>query len=547
MANPFAETILEGFICPKCMLTFGTPDLLSHHFILEHQNSGIAESEENVSITQSVLRPQFELQNSFAFYDRKDDNQPVGTCHSLTSKFLELRKCHVNRSSAETNSLLIRLEKLIEVADAHESDRKAFEQTIVPWINAKVDLCPSCGKAFGLGTEMAYPDEDDDCLDSSQNTSNSISKYWLSKTNVTRLTNAILDYNPIYRRRHHCRLCGSILCADCSYFISVNKARSLLNALNGQDLDIFPGSVNTTDTGNESDRCLESENMFRPGNIRFAAGDYELRVCSVCKAVLEKKINSLRNTSVTTPIIQMHIEFKELMQKVCEWLPSYSIIAESLNSGEQKYALESARSMHSDLLQALQKIELLGRQFSKFSEPDSEFYVNRALARLALSVSRRAKHFVQNYLPPLRTLPTLKQYDSLTSQRKDELSARWLEEDRALAELMERVNPSKPNGTDISSGINTTTTKLWKRLFQQPNSPSNPKGAVSLQKKKTTIQSLSDIAKEIDQVAAQLMIARKEGRLGTADELARKLDQLEQEFQYVSNNLDDDSELFTTT
>ncbi|VDP95482.1 unnamed protein product [Trichobilharzia regenti] len=236
MANPFAETILEGFICPKCMLTFGTPDLLSHHFILEHQDSVIAESE--------------------------------GTCHSLTSKFLELRKCHVNRSSVETNSLLIRLEKLIEVVDAHET----FEQTIVPWINAKVDLCPSCGKAFGLGTEIAYPDENDDSLDSSQNTSNSISKYWLSKTNVTRLTNAILDYNPIYRRRHHCRLCGSILCADCSYFISVNKARNLLNALNGQDLDIFPGSVNTTDTGNESDRCLESENMFRPGNIRFTTG-----------------------------------------------------------------------------------------------------------------------------------------------------------------------------------------------------------------------------------------------------------------------------------
>ncbi|VDQ06553.1 unnamed protein product [Trichobilharzia regenti] len=264
-----------------------------------------------------------------------------------------------------------------------------------------------------------------------------------------------------------------------------------------------------------------------------------MRVCSVCKAVLEKKINSLRNTSVTTPIIQMHIK-KLLILEIVFLLTT--------SSGEQKYALESARSMHSDLLQALQKIELLGRQFSKFSEPDSEFYVNRALARLALSVSRRAKHFVQNYLPPLRTLPTLKQYDSLTSQRKDELSARWLEEDRALAELMERVNLSKPNGTDISSGINTTTTtKLWKRLFQQPNSYSNPKGVVvNPQKKKTTIQSLSDIAREIDQVAAQLMIARKEGRLRTADELARKLDQLEQEFQYVSNNLDDDSELLTT-
>ncbi|CAH8463466.1 unnamed protein product [Heterobilharzia americana] len=540
MANPFDDTILEGFICPKCMLTFGTPDLLSHHFNLDHQNSSIPENEEIISTTKSVFRTQSNTHISFAFYDRKDDTQSIGICQSLTSNFMELRKCHVNRNSVETNSLLIRLEKLIDLGDAHESDRKALEQTIVPWIDAKIDLCPCCGKAFGLGAEMAYPDEDDNYVDPSKNSMTDISKSWLSKTNVTRLTNAILDYNPVYRRRHHCRLCGSILCADCSYFVSVHNARSLLNALNGKDLDLFPVSTNTNDASNEPDFSIQSEDMFRNGNTPSSERGYELRICPVCKKILEKKINTLKSLSVDTPIIQMHIEFKELMQKVHEWLPSYSIIAESLNSGEQKYALESARSMHSDLLQALQKIELLGRQFAKFSEPGSEFYVNRALARLALAVHRRARSFVQNYLPPLRTLPTLKQYDSLTLQRKDELSARWLEEDRALAELMQRVS-GKHNCENVASAVNPTT-KLWNKLFQQPTGTTTTNG--KLQRKKTTFQSLDNIAREMDQVAGQLMTARKEGKLRVAEELAQKLNQLEQKFQNISTSFND-SDLLT--
>ncbi|CAH8439149.1 unnamed protein product [Schistosoma turkestanicum] len=455
---------------------------------------------------------------------------------SLTSKFVQLRKNHVNRSSLETNRLLIRLEKLVDVAETHESDRKVFEQTIVPWIDAKVDLCPCCGKGFGLGAEMAFPDEDDNHLDSSEKNMN-ISKFWPNKTNVTRLANTILDYNPVYRRRHHCRLCGYVLCADCSYFISLHNARALLHALNGQDLDLFYTSSNASNTSDHPNHSLESEVIFRKRNISPSQNGYELRVCPICITILKRKVNSLKTLSVNTPIIQMHIEFKELMKKVCESLPSYTIIAASLNSGEHKYTLESARSMHSDLLQALQKIEALGRQFAKYSEPNSELYVNRVVARLTLAVYRRARNFVQNYLPPLQALPTLRQYDNLTSQRKDELAVRWAEEDRALSELMERVS-GKPNFANIDPTMNPTT-KTWQRFFQLPNTYEKH------QVKKTTIQHLSDVANRMDYVAGQMMAARKEGRLQTAEQLACTLDQLEQEFQNISSSLND-SEVLTT-
>lgn len=141
-----------------------------------------------------------------------------------------------------------------------------FEQAIVPWIDAKVDLCPCCGKGFGLGAEIAFPDEDDVYLNSTENNA-SISRFWPNKISVTRLTNAILDYNPVYRRRHHCRLCGYVLCADCSYFISIHNARGLLHALNGQDLYLFPVPSNASDTNDHPNYLLESEVIFREGNI----------------------------------------------------------------------------------------------------------------------------------------------------------------------------------------------------------------------------------------------------------------------------------------
>ncbi|KAH8852579.1 Rabenosyn-5 [Schistosoma japonicum] len=534
MANPFDEIILEGFICPKCMLTFGTPDLLSQHFKVEHQNIIIPENGECFPLNKSGLKTQSDASNSFAFYNRKNEVQPLGMCHSLTSKFIELRKNHVNCSSLETNCLLIRLEKLIDVSETNESDRKAFEQAVVPWIDAKVDLCPSCGKPFGLGAEMTFPNEEDEYLDSSESNT-SIYRFWPSKSNVARLTNAILDYNPVYRRRHHCRLCGYILCADCSYFISIHNARNLLNALNGQDSDIFQVSLNAADPNSQPKYSLESVVSFRKRNTSSFKSGYELRICSICVNILKRKINSMKALSVDTPIIQMHIEFKELMKKVCEWLPSYTIIAESLNSGEQKYTLESARSMHSDLLQALQKIETLGRQFAEYGEPDSELYVNRVVARLALAVYRRARHFVQNYLPPLQTLPTLKQYVNLTSQRKDELAVRWSEEDKALAELMELVS-GKQNFAKMDPSTNPTT-KRWQRFFQLPISTSNTYD--KRQGKKTTIEYLDSIANKMDLVAGQLMTARQEGQLQIAEELAQELHQLEQEFQKTSSSLND--------
>lgn len=46
---------------------------------------------------------------------------------------------------------------------------------------------------------------------------------WLDGTSVTLCPNCAKAFS-LTRRKHHCRLCGSILCHDCSLFLDLNVA-----------------------------------------------------------------------------------------------------------------------------------------------------------------------------------------------------------------------------------------------------------------------------------------------------------------------------------
>ena len=66
-----------------------------------------------------------------------------------------------------------------ECRDA-DPKRKAFEQAVVQWVRDEdMRLCISCGGAFNL----------------------------------------------LLKRRHHCRLCGSVICAKCSHFLTFSFGR----------------------------------------------------------------------------------------------------------------------------------------------------------------------------------------------------------------------------------------------------------------------------------------------------------------------------------
>lgn len=96
--------------------------------------------------------------------------------------FFIFRNPLLERCSTETNTLIIRLNKLLENRPTDPAARKTHEQNTVVWLEGKhVKLCPECAKSFNIA-----------------------------------------------RRQHHCRLCGSIMCEACSLFFDIADAGVLI-------------------------------------------------------------------------------------------------------------------------------------------------------------------------------------------------------------------------------------------------------------------------------------------------------------------------------
>uniref|UniRef100_A0A0X3P3L6 Rabenosyn-5 n=1 Tax=Schistocephalus solidus TaxID=70667 RepID=A0A0X3P3L6_SCHSO len=97
------EAIIEGFICPSCLNSYGRADLLEEHFRTQH------------------IRP--------AYIKRDHDLQPfkraaVGLVRDRTAEFFRFRRIHVDNTALETNLLLIRLQKLTAIRETVDSAQR---------------------------------------------------------------------------------------------------------------------------------------------------------------------------------------------------------------------------------------------------------------------------------------------------------------------------------------------------------------------------------------------------------------------------------------
>lgn len=416
----------EGFLCPICMEDLGDVIQLQVHFEEKH-------SKEDPVFIQGLKelfgKAKKKVLNSEAFKTNLPDLQAeqktwdslievksfdsnihaasgIHSSHwedpdlkklmtSHTGIFLEERRKRQGRNK-RTNQVLIRLEKLIRNYPRDPAKRRLHEQRIVPWIDEdNVKLCPNCAKSFNFA-----------------------------------------------RRKHHCRLCGGVICNDCSTPTSLDFARKVTQPIADEDDQV--GSEVPDDpmeqelngnssimaklgnlTPNKRSGSQESLNSIMSNVLDLKVKDDQLRTCLLCAEILSDEAQRLDAITQDTLLVRLYEQLKVHMKEGGEISFEYCRMANSLNSGEEDYQLEEAKYLRVKVLKIAENIDILSRKISKLGDATNEtaYRVSPLELKLQQRIRAMAVDFIKDTL--ISKIPVLvseEEYDKIKRERKENAS-----------------------------------------------------------------------------------------------------------------------------
>ncbi|GAB1603705.1 rabenosyn-5-like [Argonauta hians] len=399
--------IREGFICPICLKDFSSVTQLQTHFEDAHTTEERAVSQQLKGLFEKAkkrLLGDMLRDREDSFDDRDQSNttthipglcsffwepQELGPSRSHTENFKAIRDSRVDRFVLETNKLLIRLDKLISPeAPTEPNKRKLFEKTVVPWVNdADVPMCPSCARTF-----------------------------------------------MVTRRRHHCRLCGGIVCDRCSHFMSFSFAKKLTD----------PAFNFNKESGflkrSGSDTSLNS--MFS------AEGEQHIRTCFDCRRLLERRDDLVEQRNLKPVIVQLYEKLRTCIDEAEEQIPRFLPMVESLSHGESTYSLNEANQLRCQLLKLYEYIDIISKKIltlgvnSESTPPVRQLYLQKAIRTFS-------SNFLKENLSGIQQLPSQEEYEKMKNSHTAEMQQKFaLERQEAmLAQEQEQRRTSIDSST----------------------------------------------------------------------------------------------------
>eukprot|EP00090_Calanus_glacialis_P046327 TRINITY_DN9050_c0_g1_i1.p1 TRINITY_DN9050_c0_g1~~TRINITY_DN9050_c0_g1_i1.p1 ORF type:complete len:592 (-),score=219.64 TRINITY_DN9050_c0_g1_i1:173-1948(-) len=423
--------VLEGFLCPLCMKDLGDVIQLQVHFEESHSKEDqafvqslkdlfgkakkrILSDEEAIS---TLTPPKLKLAPS---YDNihpvsgirldiyQTDKDPGSVSRGHFADFKKIRSSRVDRYATETNRLIVRLDKLLENMPTDASKRRDHERHVVPWIDEDlVKLCPTCARGFNIA-----------------------------------------------RRKHHCRLCGSVMCQDCSQFVDFNFCRRLINPStlsSYKQVDRQGWSVNSTsrhDSRSVGSPARSSIFKLRRSGSRESVGSVmsivdgrgkeEFRSCGYCKSLLSHRENIIELATAQPIISQFYDKLRDYTAMGEEMSPKYVSMYESLTQGETSYHSSDAKLLRVKLLKVAENIDMMSKKIQALGlDTLPEGSAGGALPRrfmLQNQIRRASVNFIKETLVGLPSLPSDDELLVLQEKRKEEISKKVEEERKKAAE-----------------------------------------------------------------------------------------------------------------
>ncbi|XP_031627875.1 rabenosyn-5 [Contarinia nasturtii] len=379
MSNPFGdafdekEEVMEGFLCPICKADFRSPDRLTAHFDTHSEDDqDLLKAFKDIFISAKNKITRFDdgispnNQTASAFQPGKLNipapvyPQDVGVDCSHISYFRAIRTPRLERYATETNKLIIRLHKLLTDLPSDQSQRRNHEKSIVPWLDGEaVKLCPNCVKRFYLT-----------------------------------------------RRQHHCRLCGSIMCHDCSLFLDLSEASGIVN----------PSFSPTT--------AMPVDNK-KP--------DEPFRICEHCLHLLNNRKEMQDSRTFRPPVTLYYEKIEQLKRDIAPDTKMYEKIIDRLYEGDSIYTLSDASALRAKIGRTAELIDAYSKSILSLqcAAGSREEALKKAIRLACIK-------YIKDDLLTLSPLPLEDDIQRLQDKRRMETEMKIERERRLAMEAIER-------------------------------------------------------------------------------------------------------------
>ncbi|XP_057685920.1 rabenosyn-5 isoform X2 [Corythoichthys intestinalis] len=405
------------------------------------------------------------------------------TCGNLRSWEQQEVTWTCSRSSAPPGSITTSSKSISSSSDWKRTNSdaakiRAIEKSVVPWVrDGDVPFCPDCGTKFNLRN-----------------------------------------------RRHHCRLCGSIMCRKCVEFVPLPLAQKLINGT--REALSFAGSRSQSQSpSGVGSRRGSVSSMSSVTSVIDDKDDEKIRCCRHCTDTLRKKQHKLDDKDFVPDIVKLYERLRMCMDKVDEKAPEYIRMAESLNAGETTYNLDTAGGLRLEVQKYYELIDALSKKILTLGVKNDPQPHPKAL-QLQRMVRYSATLFVQEKLLGLMSLPTKEKYEELKENRKRQQEMRLQQERLAAQEVVTRNRPAASSNGEpplAPRAVSMTKAGGW---LPSPDSSGHVRRALD-----------DPLLQQIENIRSFLRQAREASRTDEATMLEENLRQLQDEYDRRQTDL----------
>ncbi|KAI1362021.1 FYVE zinc finger protein [Xylaria arbuscula] len=386
------------------------------------------------------------------YKSREGYNDHNGFMQDHTQSFAAIRRKRVDKQTLEVSRLEKRLTKLTHILanapstvstsgggtllspvsslNSQRSQRKMLEQSVVTWEeDAKVLRCPFCQQEFGSWTF----------------------------------------------RRHHCRICGRVVCADpqtaCSSEVGLNVANTPL---------------------------VPSEKA-EGGSLNI-----DVRMCRDCKSTLFAKRDFVESVMRKPPDQRAYETLRQFERGIELLLPTFQralLPLQDENNPPSHAQIQEAGKLRKRLTESFTKYDVAARRIRdlKTDSPSQQ--------RLQKAIYQAASSFLHMHMLPLKNLPRLLKHNSSSTSKSRLITNGHVASPLRHADNSETASQTS-EGSTVVSALETEEKELRERLIVLEEQKYMVQKMISASRGARRFEEVSALTRNVEELEREIEAAK---------------------------------------